>query len=266
MRVFIFCFFLLFSGSVIGQNTVNKTDAQGKKQGYWIKRDARGNMLYQATFKDDKPVGEMKRFHPNGKVKAIIAFIEGSDESDAQLFDERGKLIARGKYLGQNKTGEWTYLNDSKIVSTENYFNGQKNGISKRYFPTGELLEESNWQNDQLNGLYRTYFQNGKTYLECNYSEGKRNGKFHTWFPDGTMELDASYNNNERDKNWNYFDEKGFHIYTLKYDLGKLLNPEVQDSIDKEKNENYKTKADNIPDPEKFMQNPDEYLRLLQNH
>jgi len=266
MRVIIICFLLLFTGTVIGQNTVNKTDAQGKKQGFWTKRDADGNLMYQATFKDDKPVGEMKRFHPNGKVKALIISTEGSDESDAQLFDESGKLIAKGKFKGQLKTGEWTYFLDSKIVSTETYLNGLKSGIRKRFYSSGELLEESNWQNDQLNGIYRSYFQDGKPNLECNYTDGHRNGKFQTWMPGGALEMDAFYTNDSRDKNWNYFDETGILLYTLKFDLGKLLNPEVQDSIDKEKAGIYKTKDDNIPDPEKFMQNPDEYLRLMQNH
>jgi len=35
--------------------------------------------------------------------------------------------------------------------------------------------------------------------------------------------------------------------------------------IDSGKNNIYCTKAYNNPDPEKFIQNPDEYMRLMQN-
>ncbi len=266
MRGLIICLFLLLTGSVFAQNSINQLDAQGRKQGAWIKKDVEGRMLYQATFKDDKPVGEMKRFHPNGKLKAVLIFVEGSDDSDAKLFDERGKLLAQGKYNGQKKIGEWSYLLETKVVSTENYLDGQKNGISKRYYKTGELLEESNWQNDKLNGFYRSYFQDGTLRLECNYLNGLRNGKFKTVFPNGSLEMDAVYTNDARDKDWKYYDETGKHVYTLKFDLGKLLNPEVQDSIDKVKSDTFKPKDNNIPDPEKFMQNPDEYMRLMQNH
>ena len=264
MRVLIICLLLLISGSMIAQNSVNQVDAQGRKQCFWTKKDNEGKVVYQATFKDDKPIGEMKRFHPNGKIKATMNFVEGSDESEAQLFDERGKLIAQGKYSGQKKIGEWTYLLDSKVVSTETYLNGQKNGISKRFYKTGELLEESTWQNDKLNGIYRTYFQDGKAFLECNYSQGLRNGAFKTWFPNGTLELDAIYTNDARDKDWKYYSESGELLYTLKFNLGKLLNPEVQDRMDKEKTDTYRSKGDSVPDPEKFMQNPDEYMRLMQ--
>ena len=263
MRGLIIYLFLLISGSVFAQNVINQVDAQGRKQGFWTKKDVTGKLLYQATFKDDKPVGEMKRFHPNGKVKALLNFVEGSELSDAKLFDEQGIQIAQGKYSGQKKTGEWNYFLKSKVIATENYADGQKNGLSKRYYTTGELLEESNWLNDKLNGLSRTYFQDGKVYLECNYLEGRRNGVFKTLFPNGSMEMEAYYTDDVRDKDWKYYDETGKLLFTLKFDRGKLLNPEVEDSIDKIKFGIFKTKEDNIPDPGKFMQNPEEYMQLM---
>ncbi len=263
MRGLIICLFLLISGSIIAQTTINQVDAQGRKQGLWTKRDTEGRLIYQATFKDDKPVGEMKRFHENGKLKAILIFTEGSNESDAQLFDEQGKQIASGKYDGQKKTGEWKYMANNQIISTETYLNGQKNGISKRFYKTGELLEEANWQNDQLNGVYHSYFLDGKPYIECKYSEGKRNGAFKTSFPNGEQELDAFYTNDVRDKDWKYYDQTGKLLYTLKYELGELLNPEVQDSLEKTKDGIFSTKESNIPDPEKYMQNPEEYMQLM---
>lgn len=264
MRILIIVLMLIVSGSLMAQNGVNQVDAQGRKQGFWTKKDARGRLLYQATFKDDQPVGEMKRFHPNGKIKALMNFTEGSLVSEAKLFDESGHKIAEGKYLDQKKTGEWNYFLDDKIVSLENYENGEKNGLSKRWFSSGELLEEANWKNGKLDGIYRTYFQNGKLYLECKYNMGQRNGIFKTYFPDGTLELDAFYTNDVQDKSWLYYNEKGDLLYTLKYDKGKLLNPEVQDSINAAQVDAFKTRNCNIPDPEKYRQNPEEYMRLLE--
>lgn len=266
MRGLIICLLLLMSVSMIAQNTANQVDAQGRKQGFWTKKDAEGKLIYQATFKDDKPVGEMKRFHPNGKIKVLLNFVEGSEISDAKLYDERGKLVASGKYDGQKKTGEWSYLLDARVVSTETYLDGKKNGVSKRYYKTGELLEKSNWLNGKLNGLYQTFFQDGKIFLECNYSEGRRNGYFKTWFPNEKPDLEAFYTNDTRDKNWSYFDETGKLLYILKFELGKLLNPEVQDSIDQNKAGMYRSKKDTIPDPEKYMLNPEKYMQLMQNH
>jgi hypothetical protein len=94
---------------------------------------------------------------------------------------------------------------------------------------------------------------------------GLRNGSFITWFPNEIQELDAYYTDDVPDKDWVYFDEGGSHLYTLRFELGKLLNPAVRDSMDRIKAKIFKTKGESIPDPEKFMQNPDEYMRLMQN-
>jgi hypothetical protein len=80
------------------------------------------------------------------------------------------------------------------------------------------------------------------------------------------LELEGVYFDNARHADWNYFDKDGILLYTLKFDNGTLLNPEVQESLDKAKSDEFKTKEDHIPDPEKFMQNPEEYMRLMQIH
>lgn len=262
MRGLLIGLFLLIAAGATAQNV---TDANGKKQGFWTKRDREGRLVYQGTFKDDKPVGEMKRYHPNGAVMAVLNYLEASEVADARLFDERGKLIARGRYEGQKKVGEWTYLADSKIVMTETYVNGMKEGTARRYYKTGELLEESVWKSDQLEGLSRTFFQDGKVYLECNYAAGQLNGSFKSSFANGNPELEAFYTAGLRDKDWSYYDASGKLLYVLKFDRGKLLNPEVQDSVENARSKEFQPEKNNIPDPEKFMQNPEEYMRLMQN-
>lgn len=261
-----FCLFLFITGVGYAQTVLNQTDAEGRKQGTWIKKDRDGKKVYEATFKDDKPVGEMKRFYPNGTAMALMDFVAGGDTADARLFDELGNLIAKGKYADQKKTGEWTYFLDSKVVSTENYTDGVKNGPAKRFYKTGELLEESNWKNGQLDGLYRAYFSNGKVYMECSYSGGQRNGPFRIWQSDGTPELEANYCYDARDRDWKYFDGSGKLQFTLKFDKGKMLNPQVQDSIDSVKLNSYQAEGNDIPDPAKFMQDPEGYMRLMQKH
>jgi len=263
MRGLIICLFLLMTGSVMAQNAVNQVDAQGKKQGFWTKKDREGRMVYQGTFKDDNPVGEMKRFHSNGAVMAILNYAEGTDESDAQMFDEKGKLIAKGKYIGQKKTGEWTYMTNSKIVLTETYIDGKKEGISRRFYTTGELLEESNWKDDKQHGFNKSYFPNGKIYMECNYLEGRLDGSFRYWSTDATLQLEANYKDGTRDRDWKYFGKDGKLLYILKFDRGKLLNPEVQDSVEKARGAELKPNT-RIPDPEKYVQNSEEYMRLMQ--
>lgn len=265
MRVLFVCLFLLATGSLCAQNVVNQLDAQGRKQGFWSKKDREGRLVYEGTFKDDKPVGEMKRYHPNGRLMAKLNYIAGTDQSGAELYDEAGKLIAKGNYLGQKKTGEWTYYSDSKIVMVETYTDGLREGNRRRFYNTGELLEESTWKADKLSGVYKSYFRGGKVYLECNYVDGQLNGSYKSLFENGQEELDAFYSKGVRDKDWLYYNASGKLLFTLKYNQGTLLNPEVQDSVTKARSGDFQTGKTNIPDPEKYMQDPDEYMRLMNN-
>jgi antitoxin component YwqK of YwqJK toxin-antitoxin module len=242
------------------QTAHNQVDNDGRKQGFWQKQQPNGNLLYEGYFKNDQPVGEFKRYHPNGLIKAKLFYTEGSDTSDAELFDPQGKLMAKGKYLGQLKIGEWRYFQNGQLVSEEAFENNLKHGVSKTYYPTGELFEETSWKYNLQDGMYRAYFKNGKPYLECRMFNGKRDGSCQVYYENGGLELDAFYKKGLRDGEWKYYHLNGDFSYTLIYDLGLLLNPEVLDSIQQVRfNEMEKSKG-KLADPEKFMDNPMQYM------
>lgn len=255
-----FILLLFLSLSAFAQEPVNQTDVQGRKQGFWQKRDAAGKLLYEGTFRDDRPAGEMKRFHPNGKIKAILVFSDKSDSASAQIFDEKGKLTAKGWYLGQKKAGEWSNFTEDRLISIENYTDGLKTGVSKRYYQTGELLDETTWLNNLQEGLYRAYDKQGNKYIECMYRNGKINGWYVSFYPNGGMETETFYKDNLRHGNSKYYDDEGKLCYTLEYEEGILLNPEVLDSIQKIQFDELEKNKGKVVDPEQFMADPAQYI------
>lgn len=240
---------------------VNQTDANGLKQGLWEKKYPNGNLMYTGQFVNDKPVGEWVRFHENGKIKAQISY--NGDRASAQLFDNQEKLIAQGVYINQEKEGTWKYFNNGRLVSEENFAHGVKNGICRTFYETGEILEESEWKNDKQDGKYQLFYTNGKPYLQCRMTNGQRNGLCIISFPNGRQELIANYKNNLRHGEWNYHNEQGEFLYTLVYEKGFLLNPEVRDSIENQQLDQLEKRKHTILDPEKFMENPTEYMTKL---
>ena len=50
-----------------GDTLKNYTDINGLKQGYWQKKYYNGNIKYEVYFKNNKPIGEFKRFYESGK-------------------------------------------------------------------------------------------------------------------------------------------------------------------------------------------------------
>ncbi len=168
-------------------------------------------------FKDGKPVGEWKRYHEGGQVKAIINYHPESDSAFTQLFDEGGKKVAEGCYLNEKKAGTWKYFFDNKLIADEQFNNGLKYGVSHKYYDTGEKLEEVDWKNGVEEGNYRIFFKTGKPFMEYKVDNNQRNGLCLTYFQNGRTELEAHYKNNLRDGDWNYYKDNGELWYTLKY-------------------------------------------------
>jgi len=242
------------------QTAINQLDSSGQKQGFWQKKQANGNLAYEGTFKNNKPIGEFKRYHTNGLLKARMIYAENSDTIAAELFDTRGKLMAKGNYVGEKKEGAWQHFQNGQLISIEIFRNNQKNGTSKTYYPSGELFQETDWKNNQQNGIYRAYFVTGKPYLECRMAAGKRDGTCQVYYENGQLELDAFYVAGLRNGDWNYYLQDGNFSHTLSYDMGVLLNPQVLDSIQGLKFNQLEKNKSELIDPEKFMDNPGQYM------
>jgi len=261
MKNFILSFLIFLPFWVSAQ--INHTDSNGLRQGLWKKEYPNGRLMYEGNFRDGKPVGGWKRYHESGQVKAIISYHENSDSAFVQLFDEWGKKVTEGNYIGEKKAGVWILFSENRKVAEENYSGGVKCGISRKFYQTGEVLEESEWQNGVQEGKYQVFFKNGKPFMQCKFSNNQRNGLFLSYFQNGRVELEAYYKNNLRDSEWKYFSETGDYIYSLKYDNGTLLNPAVRDSIDNLQLQNIESGKNSILDPEKFMQDPSEYMMKM---
>ncbi|WP_157624819.1 toxin-antitoxin system YwqK family antitoxin [Sunxiuqinia dokdonensis] len=249
---------ILYMGQA--QNAINRLDSNGQKQGFWQKKQTNGNLAYEGTFLNDQPLGEFKRYHANGLLKARLFYPEDSDTISAELFDIRGKLMAKGNYVGEKKQGLWQYFQNGQLISEEVFENNQKHGTSKTYYPTGELFEKTDWKNDLQTGIYRAYFKNGKPYLECRMEGGKRDGACQVYYENGQLELDAMYVQGLRNGDWNYYHPDGTFSHTLTYDLGLLLNPQVLDSIQQIQFNELEKNRSKLIDPEKFMDDPGRYM------
>lgn len=245
---------------------VNQTDANGLRQGRWQKSYPNGRLVYDGTFEDGRPVGQWTRYYEGGQVKAKIRYAENSDSAFAQLFDWQGKKMAEGVYLNEKKEGMWTFFSANTKISEEEYAGGEKQGLSRTFYPTGEVFEESEWKNGKQEGSYRAFFKNGKPYMQCKVSNDMRNGLCLSYFQNGRIEMEAYYKDNLRHGEWKFYNEKGEFLYLLEYDQGQLLNPEVRDSIDNIEIQKLEKNRQSIPDPEKFMQAPSEYMMQMQKN
>ncbi|MCQ2286731.1 MAG: toxin-antitoxin system YwqK family antitoxin [Bacteroidales bacterium] len=223
-KVILIILSVLFCFGTYAQDT-NKIDSKGRKQGLWRKYDEK-TLLYEGSFVNDVPTGKFTYYHKNGKIKSICNFINGTTRVKTTLFHENGQKSGEGLFVDQIKDGVWHYYGtDGKLIKTEEYKNGEKEGDWKTYSAqTGILLEEATYSNGILNGTSKIYYINGDLQTEINYINGKRNGNFETYYSGKVLSSKGVYHNDLPIGTWTQYDGDGKLRKTLEYKDEKVAS------------------------------------------
>jgi len=218
----------------------NQLDDQGRKTGSWKVEYPNGRTLYEATFSEGKPVGEMIRYYDNGAVRARMMFDSLQDRSYTRLFYMGGKPAAEGWYLGKEKDSVWTFYSefDGSVRIREPYVKGKLHGKVHSYYANGMVSEEVNWDDNRKQGDWKQYYNNGAIRLHSYYQEDQLHGSYKIFYADETLKISGEYLDNKSHGNWSYYDESGEEIYTMEYISGRPADQKkydqwMQDSLSK---------------------------------
>lgn len=212
---------------VIGFYNAQTMDANGKKQGYWKKKDEKTNkLIYEGMFKDDKPVGTFKYYYPHDSIRAILNFRSDGQTASAKLFHLNGKKMAEGKYINKEiKDSTWNYFDEeAMLISKESYKNGKKEGLCMVYLPDGKLAEELNYKNGLLEGPYKKYFDGVIIREKGQNLKGYLDGKIIHYFPNGVEVAAGYYLNGKKNGVWVYKNQDGTIKEKELYLNGRLAN------------------------------------------
>ncbi len=218
--ILIFLSFALLTPVFAQTRAENKTDAQGRKQGYWEKVDPKtGKIVYKGTFKDNKPQGLFTYYYPEtDSVHSKTDFRQDGKIAYVQLFHlVSGKIQAKGKYVNEEKDSTWNFYDErGNIISTEGYKAGKKDGPSKIFFPEGKVSEEKVYKNGKLNGPFKMYYDEKLVKAEGAYVNDNYDGLCAWYYPNGILASKGLYDKGTK---------KGFWIFKEKD--GKVKSKEV---------------------------------------
>lgn len=235
LRFLTVCTFLFFAICVSAQPGAapNKTDAQGRKQGFWQKYYPTDTMQYQATFVNDKPVGEFIRFYEDGSLQAIINYTKDGVARAELFYPETGEMMAKGNYIDQKRDSVWLFYSDIGVLtSSETYKNGEKNGLNFIYYPDGSVSEKITYKDDVKNGEWLQYFDDGTLKLSANVVEGiKYVGDFASYYPDGRKYQTGKYVDGLKHSSWYTYHEDGSIEIIYVYRFGKVIEEHPQNGV-----------------------------------
>ncbi len=203
-------------------DTINRTDANGVKQGYWEKYDANGTLIYRGYFVNGRPVGKFDRYYEDGKVKSHLYYHPHSDTVDVTFYYMNGKLAATGHYVNKKKEGEWRYYSfyHDSLTYMETYKHDLRNGPAVTFYPAGDTAQIISFKAGQKDGRWVQYYPGGQLKLTTQYVRNKLEGKFSMYQPDGKNLLQGTYRHDVRTGKWYLFDKKGNLVQTISYTDG----------------------------------------------
>ena len=229
LRISLMALWLCLTFQAISQDTVNQTDARGRKEGFWRKSDTAGHKIYEGHFKEGLPSGEFRYFYPDGKLKTVSMVSEKGRKAVTTSMFQNGNKMAAGRYLDEKRDSTWQFFSETlgTLVSEETYLAGVRTGLSKIFYPEGGLSEQFYYKNGIKDGLWEQYYLDGPLKLRGAYKGGEKQGAFRMLYPSGKVMIEGRYENGHQDGVWIYHDEKGFIVKKETFLRGELLKTET---------------------------------------
>jgi antitoxin component YwqK of YwqJK toxin-antitoxin module len=233
-------------------DNINQTDANGMKQGFWRVTYENGKTKYEGSFKDNKPVGLLKRYYDDGTIKAEINFGKTGKKAYAKMYYQNGLIAGEGNFIESMRDSIWKFYSfyDSTIRTIESYKNGIKDGPSSKYYTNGKVAEELTYQENKKSGPWRQYFEDGTLKLKATYINDKREGEYIMNYPSGKPETKGVFTNNLMEGSWIYLDEEGKTTMTIQYINGIPQNTKEMDKKNEEFFKKIEENKGKIPEPD----------------
>lgn len=190
--------FLISTATAVFAQEINKTNAQGQKEGSWVGYyPGTNNIKYEGTFKNGKETGTFNFYADAGEKKLIATKEFKPDGTVYTVFYSAKKKLSEGVYVNKLKEGVWKiYHVDGKSVMTEEpYKNDKLNGIKKAYYISGNLSEEIEYKDGVEDGIWNQYAENGVKIKETQYKNGVMDGKLIIRDASGKITDEAKYVN-----------------------------------------------------------------------
>ncbi len=211
----------------------------GARVGHWIWYHEDATIKEEKFYETpERPENLVTLFHPEGTVKIQGSLHQGLPEGRWNYYGENGELhfhvfYKNGRLNGTirrlykdsssefdfvdgKKHGAGKYFRKGKLTSTENYKNGERDGLFQTYDKDGILRSSTSYKDGHLHGTQFRLSPEGDTLSLRNYTNGYLDGLYRT--TDSWKNEEGYYDMGWKIGVWkNYFIKKEF--YSI-YDYG----------------------------------------------
>jgi len=215
----------------------NVVDANGLKQGRWIRVYPNGKLYYSGAFEDGRPVGHFTFFRETGKVLSEVWHEDGTDIAKAILYREDGTESHRGQYQTVHVEGEWTQWKDGewtaldrqgRVRVVEHYTRDSLHGAHATFHPNGTVLEEGTYFMGLKNGVWKAQDRDGRPRGIEHWRAGQRNGPAQVMQEGGAMLSEGQYAEDLPVGEWKTYNPDGKVRSLITYEGGRVVSESPQ--------------------------------------
>ncbi len=163
-------------------DTINVTDANGLKQGYWkifgrmknlpgYKAD---QLIEEGNYKNSRKTGLWKKYFPSEKLQSEITYSNNRPSGPYTIYYENGQVEEQGNWKSRRNTGDFKRWHKNGNVAQEFKFNetGKRDGVQKYYHENGQIELEVSVKNGKENGDMKRWYANGDLKEEKTFNDG----------------------------------------------------------------------------------------------
>lgn len=154
-------------------DSLNRVDALGRKQGYWIyygkQRPESGiepdGKVEEGAFSNDEKNGEWIKYHPDGKTPKLIGTYKNNHPTgDYRKFYTTGKLKEKGTFIRNQFADSLKRYHENGVLEYEAWYNanGKEDGTVNYYFANGQLEFTYTAHNGVQKGVAYRYYKSGE--------------------------------------------------------------------------------------------------------
>lgn len=167
---------------LLGKDTINHTDVNGKRQGKWIVYNRLVNKpcytaeqkVEEGVYADGRKTGIWTEYYCNNNMKSKITYENNRPSGYCIMYHENGKIKEEGMWKNNRWTGDYKLYYENGQVQQSFKFNttGKREGEQKYYWENGKVMIEGNWAEGKEAGIVREYYENGDLKSEKNFEGG----------------------------------------------------------------------------------------------
>ena len=200
----------------------------------------------QGTMKNGKPDGYWMTYYVTGVIKSEGKRNNFLLDSIWNFYNQSGELVQSISYKNGNKNGfsiRYRYNNprypgQATMISRELYVNGNKEGNSFYFHPTGELKQMIYYKNNRKYGMAREYSTDSVMISVMEYNDnylinrerinrtdqqGRKQGTYREYYENGQVKKEEHYLDNQLHGYFREYDGRGDLVMAMRYERGEIM-------------------------------------------